>query len=136
MDKQDPPTTFGVFKPVGHTLLAFHSQEQLHTAMRDLARMGFAASTMVQYSAEEMLSLADGELRGAGPMANFGYELDLLHQHKSLAQQGCGFLVVHAPHEAQAARVATLVATLQPASAQHYGRFLIQDLTETAPGTA
>lgn len=134
MNKQDPPTTFGVFKPVGHTLFAFHTQDQLQTAMRSLAAMGFAAASMVQYSPQEMLLLADGELMAAGPLANFGYELDLLHHHKTLAQQGCGFLVVHAPGEALANRVATLVAALQPASAQHYGRFLIQDLTETAPG--
>jgi hypothetical protein len=29
MNKTDPPTTFGVFKPVGHTLIAFHTEAEL-----------------------------------------------------------------------------------------------------------
>lgn len=134
MNKQDPPTTFGVFKPVGHTLMAFRTHDQLHAAMHALSAHGFAATTMVHYSDEEMLRMADGELRAVGAAANFGYELDLLHHNQALAQQGCLFLLVHAPKEAQVESVAALVDTLQPVSAQHYGRFLIRDLTESAPG--
>jgi hypothetical protein len=135
MDKSSPPTTSGVFKPVGHTLLAFASLEPLRNARLALAEVGFAESALVQYSAAEMLVLADAELQAAGPMANFGYELDLLRAHRVLAEQGCCFLIVHAPDDSQAAKVASLVARLQPVAAQHYGRFLIQDLTERAPGS-
>lgn len=135
MDKHNPPTTFGVFKPVGHTLMAFRSQEQLQLATQALASQGFALTAMVRYSGEEMLRLINDELQGFGPTANFGYELDLLRHHKALAQDGCPFLLVHAPKEAQVERVAALVATLQPMAAQHYGRFLIRDLTEPPPGS-
>lgn len=134
MDKHKPPTTFGVFKPVGHTLMAFQSQEQLQLAMRALESQGFAPVAMVRYSGPEMLHLIEDELQAFGPTANFGYELDLLHHHRALAQDGCPFLLVHAPKEAQVERVAALVATLQPVAAQHYGRFLIRDLTEAPPG--
>jgi hypothetical protein len=134
MDKRNPPTTFGVFKPVGHTLLAFQTTDQLRSAQQALAAAGFAATSMVHYSAPEMLQLADEEIQAAGLLANFGYELDLLRAHRVLAEQGCSFLIVHAPDDGLAALVANLVSTLQPAAAQHYGRFLIQDLTERAPG--
>jgi hypothetical protein len=134
MDKHNPPTTFGVFKPVGHTVISFRTQEELHSAMQSLTALGFAASAMVEYSAQEMLDLATAELHAAGPMANFGYELDLLKVQLALAEEGCSFLVVHAPDDEQAARVANLVDSMQPAAAQHYGRFLIQNLTEAAPG--
>lgn len=134
MDKRNPPTTFGVFKPVGHTVISFRTQEELRSAMRSLSALGFVDSAMVDYSAPEFLVLATAELQAAGPLANFGYELDLLRLQQGLAQEGCCFLIVHAPDEVQADRVAALVGSMQPVSAQHYGRFLIQDLTETAPG--
>jgi hypothetical protein len=60
--------------------------------------------------------------------------LDLIRVHKALAEQGCSFLVVDAPTDALAAQVAGLVRTMKPASAQHYGRLLIEDLTEKSPG--
>lgn len=133
MDKSRPPTTFGVFKPTGHTLMAFHTQEEVRAAVKELSKLGFGARAMVQYSAEEMRAQAQGELQAPSPIANFGYEVDLLRMHKELADQGCAFLLVHAPSESQANVVAALVQQLKPVTAQHYGRFLIQDLTESPP---
>jgi hypothetical protein len=134
MDKHNPPTTFGVFKPVGHSVISFRTQEELRSATQALADMGFAPSAMVEYSPQEMLVLATAELQAAGSLANFGYELDLLKVRHGLAEQGCSFLIVHAPDDVQAARVASLVSSMQPVGAQHYGRFLIQDLTEPKMG--
>jgi hypothetical protein len=132
MDKHNPPTAFGVFKPIGHTLLAFATQAERRGATRAMLALGLSDASMVVYSAPEMLQLADEELQAAGPMAHFGYELDLLRAHRVLAQQGCSFLIVHVPDEAQADQVAGLVAALQPQAAQRYGRFLAHDLTAPA----
>lgn len=133
MNKSDPPTTFGVFKPTGHTVMAFHTQAELHSARDALLSLGFAADAMVEYSAEEMRVQAQSHLASASPLANFGYEIDLLRAHKDLADQGCSFLVVHAPDDAQAELVVDLVCSIKPVTAQHYGRFLIRDLTEQRP---
>lgn len=133
MDKSKPPTTFGVFKPTGHTLIAFHTHEELRTAMTELARRGFAGSAMVQYSAEEMRQQADAQLAAPSPMANFGYEIDLLRAHRALAQEGCDFLIVKTPSQAHADTISAMLQQMKPAAAQHYGRFLIQDLTESPP---
>lgn len=134
MDKHKPPTNFGVFKPVGHTVIAFRSPGAVDQAAAELVAQGFAASALVRYSGSEMHHQIAEELHAASPLANFGYELDLLRVHKSLAEEGCDFLIVHAPSDAQAATVAALVGRMKPAAAAHYGRFLIQDLTERAPG--
>ncbi len=133
MDKLDPHTTHGVFKPIGYALLTFRTTDALEQAIKALGVVGFATQTMSRYSAEEMQRLAAGELLGAGPLATFGYELDLLRKHKALAEEGCVFLLVHAPNDEKVAAVATVLATLEPESAQHYGRFLIRDLTERPP---
>lgn len=134
MLKSKPPTTFGVFKPVGHTVIAFINAQALEAAQAQFLTLGFAPSTMVQYSAEEMVAQVEAELSDVNPVANFGYEIDLVRVHGDLAQQGCSFLVVEAPTDALSALVGQTVRTFKPASAQHYGRFMIEDLTEAPPG--
>jgi hypothetical protein len=134
MNKQDHPTTFGVFKPVGHTLIAFHTDGELQSAVAALTALGFLDASLLRYSAAEMAAQVDAELQAASPLAGFGYELDLIHAHRDLALKGCSFLIVHAPTDSLSAQVAELVRSMKPASAQHYGRLLIEDLTEKAPG--
>lgn len=134
MDKAAHPTTLGVFKPVGHTVIAFRTAPALEAAYQELKAMGFAGASMVRYSASEMAAQCESDLKTANTLANFGYELDLVRSHGDLAQQGCGFLVVEATTEALASQVATLVHTIRPAAAQHYGSFMIEDLTERPPG--
>jgi hypothetical protein len=134
MNETDPPTTFGVFKPVGHTLIAFHNEDELQSAFSAVRGLGFPDASMVHYSAAQMVAQVDAELLAASPLAGFGYELDLIHAHRDLALQGCCFLVVYAPSDVLSAQVKTLVNSIKPASAQHYGHLLIEDLTERALG--
>lgn len=49
LDKSNPPTSFGVFKPVGHTLIAFYTADELQAAQEKLSGLGFASSSMVHY---------------------------------------------------------------------------------------
>lgn len=134
MDKTNPPRTFGVFKPVGHTLIAYKTDADLQAAVNLLTEAGFAASTLVQYTAAEMKIQVASELQTASPLAGFGYELDLVKAHGELADSGCSFLVVHAPEEAQAERVATVARATHAVTAQHYGTFMIEDVIALAPG--
>ncbi|MES2947717.1 MAG: hypothetical protein V4858_04160 [Pseudomonadota bacterium] len=134
MDKTNPPTTFGVFKPVGHTLIAFRTEDGLQDAIAKLETQGIPSASMVHYTAAEMKRQADTELLAADPLANFGYELDLVREHKKLAEQGCSFLVVETPTDTLAGQVADFVRTAKPAAAQRYGRFMIENLTEPLPG--
>ena len=133
MNKLDPPTSYGIFKPVGHTLIAFGEETQLQQAVASLASVGFLPESMVRYAADEMLAQINAELLSHNPLANFGYELDLINVHKGFAEQGCSFLVVEASTDALAAQVATVVGRMHPVSAQHYGRLMIEDLTEKPP---
>lgn len=134
MKKTAVPTTFGVFKPVGHTLIAFLTEDELQSAVKALTALGFQDSSMVHYSAAEMAAQVDAELLAASPLASFGYELDLIRIHGDLAKKGCCFLVVEAATDILSAQVAALVHTIKPATAQHYGTLLIEDLTERFPG--
>ena len=134
MDKSNPPTTFGVFKPVGHTVITFAKESERQVANDALLKIGFTAANIVAYSPQDMVTQVDAQLLQASPLANFGYEIDLIKAHKVLAQQGSSFLVVEAPTDALAQQVASLLKTLKPQAAQHYGTFMIQELTEKPPG--
>ena len=134
MDKSNPPETFGVFKPTGHTVMALRSATDLQAAIDALAAQGFTGEALVSYSPQEMEKLARSERQAASSLAAFGYELELVDTHLALAESGCSFLVIHAPHEDQVAQVAEVARTFKAASAQHYSRFMVQDLlNHTAP---
>ena len=134
MDKANPPETFGVFKPVDHTVIAFWSSADLELAVAALAGLGFVTAGFARYSPEDMLAQIDAELLTKSPLASFGYELDLIHAHRLLAQKGCNFLVVHVPQKARADQVTQVARDAHAAAAQHYGTFLVEDLLEPGPG--
>ncbi len=136
MDKSNPPETFGVFKPVGHTVMAFKTAEGLDGATAELIEAGFSGADLVSYSPQEMAKLAHAEREAASPLAAFGYELELVNTHLALAESGCSFLVVPAPEDEQLERVAEVAQQFKAASAQHYGRFMIQDLINTTAPNA
>lgn len=132
MDKSDPPESFGVFKPVGHTVIVFRTAADLEAAATLLLADGFAPSSLVRYAPQEMVRQVDSELTDVSPLAQFGYEINLVREHRALAESGRHFLIVHAPDEAQTARVDEVVRTMKATSAQRYGRFVVEELMEEA----
>ena len=134
MDKANPPETWGVFKPVGHTVVTFRCDDDVQAAVSALLEQGFSTSDLARYSAEDMKALVDAELENARPLASFGYELDLIKIRRTQAQDGCSFLIVHAPDDEQAQRVAAVARATHAIAAQHYGTFMIEELSGMASG--
>lgn len=134
MEQNDLPEAFGVFKPVGHIVIAFRSAADQQAAAKQLLEQGFEASALVRFSADEMKAQADADLKDASPLASLGQELNLVKAHRELAVSGCSFLVVHAPSDELAERVASVARAGHAVTAQRYGRFLIEELVEQAPG--
>lgn len=130
MDKTEPPTTFGVFKPVGHTVIAFRDEAQVQGAVTALLAQGFASDALVRYTPAEMSDQVNAQEAAASPLAEFGQEINLIKAHRALAQRGCSFLVVHAPEDAQAEQVAALARSMKAVAAQRYTTFLIEELIE------
>lgn len=137
MEKNKPPESFGVFKPVGHIVMAYRSPDALQSACGALLEQGFTQATMLRYSSQEMAEQVDTELKNASPLASFGYELKLINIYRELAAAGCAFLIVHAPEDDQVARVAAVANKMQAVTAQRYGSLIIEELVDQAPvGTA
>jgi hypothetical protein len=133
MDKSNPPRHYGVFKPVGHTVLSFATGTAMENAARMLTRDGFAPALLVRYSPQDMLEQAQADLLSASPLASVGQELNLVKAYRTLAEQDHSFLVVDAPDGDPSDRLTRLAATMGATSAQRYGRFIIEDLDVGAP---
>ena len=136
MDKTEHPQAYGVFKPIGHVVVSFPPEAELDAVVRALAQAGFPPESVRLYSAREMVEQVDRDLSEATALASLGQEANLVKAHRALAEQGYGFLVVHAPKDDQALRVAAVARRFGAERAQHYGRMVIEELIEHAGDTA
>jgi hypothetical protein len=126
--EQEENTSFGVFKPVGHTVISFPSAGQAHEARSALIRLGVAGDAILGYTDQEMLSQIDRDIRAASPLASIGQEMNLVLAHKALAEQGYHWLIVRTPEDELAQQVAACVKPLGAERAQLYGHFIIEEL--------
>jgi hypothetical protein len=130
MDRDDN-TSFGVFKPVGHTVISFPSAELAGQARDALARIGLQGDDTVRYyTDQQMLAQIAEDLQHASPLAAVGQEMNLVMAHKALAERGYHWLVVKTPDDDLAHKVADSVKPLGAERAQLYGRFIIEELIE------
>jgi hypothetical protein len=129
MEREDN-TSFGVFKPVGHTVISFASADMATRARDALAEAGVGGDAVRYYTDEEMLSQIDADLQHASPLAAVGQEMNLVMAHKALAQRGYHWLVVKTPDNESASKVADCVGPLGAERAQLYGGFVIEELIE------
>lgn len=132
MDKQSPPTSFGVFKPVGHVLIQFANLRDLEAAAESIERLGVPLAGMAMYTPRQMIEQIDKEMQAASGVAAIGQEINLSKAHRAAAEKGRHFLVVAAPTDEQAQRVADAARPWRAERAQHYGRFIIEELIEPA----
>lgn len=133
---QEEHTSFGVFKPVGHTVISFPSADQADEARTALGRLGLSGDAIVSYTDREMLSQIDRDIQEASPLASIGQEMNLILAHKALAQEGYHWLIVHTPDDELARQVAACVKPLGAERAQLYGRFIIEEMITHAGAPA
>ncbi len=134
MSPQDRPAAYGVFKPVGHVIVAFPHDSDLQSALTALVRGGVPQADIVAYTPEQMRQQADIDIEQAGVLAGIGQELNLVKAHRELAVQGHSFLVVKAPTDDDAARIAEVSQRFHAARAQRYGHLMIEELIEVGSG--
>ena len=130
MDKSNPPTSFGVFKPVNHVVLAFENTAVAQDATDQLIAQGFSGADVVHYSPQEMKNQVASNLQTASALASLGQDLNLVKAHGALADEGCSFLVVYAPQAEQVQRIQTIANTMKAKSAQRYGSLIVEELLD------
>jgi hypothetical protein len=130
LEENQPPTSLGVFKPVGSVVIALRSAVDQQALADALVAQGFAPDEIKPYSGAQMLAEIDLAVPQAGPLAQFGQELAIAKDRRVLAEQGFCFLVVPAPDAERTALVKDAVHRLRAPTAQHYGWLVIEELTD------
>jgi hypothetical protein len=130
MTKADHPQSFGAFKPVGHVVVAMPDDARAAAAAQALLAAGFEAEDILEYTAAEEDDEMDRMLRNAeaNAVAGFGYEVSLMRRYQELAREGASWLIVYAPDDEQAAKVAATVDAHGALMAEKYHRLVIEDL--------
>jgi hypothetical protein len=134
MDKNNPPTSFGVFKPVGHTVIGLASASALAKTTSLLQSKGFGTTSLIVYTPKEMVEQCDSDLLSAGVLAEIGQDLNMVKAHRELALSGASFLVVYAPDAGQQELVDSVIEEIKPIMAQRYGRLITEDLVKRPEG--
>lgn len=128
MTKADHPQSLGAFKPVGHVVVAMPDDRAAAAAVQALLQQGFEREDILEYSAAEENDEMDRMLQHASDFAGFGYEITLMRRYKALAAEGASWLIVFAPEDVQAARVAETARAHGALLAEKYHRLVIEDL--------
>jgi hypothetical protein len=119
---------YGVFKPVGHVIVALPTEEDCSQADSELIRAGFTNDDIRRYSPAEMIAQVDDDLAHASAFAGIGQELNLIRAHRELAVKGSSFLVVRASDTHKAEQIAEIALRCHASRAQRYGTLLIEEL--------
>ena len=128
MTKDDHPQSFGAFKPVGHVVVAMPDDERAAAAVRGLRAAGFEAEDILEYTAAEEDDEMDRMLQNASDLAGFGYEVSLMRRYQELAKEGASWLIIYAPEDDRASRVAEVTKSHGALMAEKYHRLVIEDL--------
>jgi hypothetical protein len=122
------PTSFGVFSPTGHVVMAFATDGQAELARLLLINNGFVEGDVTHYNKDEVMAELEKSEKQANSPVQMGQEVAKVDEYLVLAKQGCGFLVLHAPEDEAAKRAVTIVNSLGLKFAEKYNRLTIEEL--------
>lgn len=128
VDADDLPTSFGVFKPVGHLMIGLHSQDQTDGLVSALQGAGWASHEVRQFIPRESVEEMETMVENAGAMAGFGYEITLLRRYLKLAREGQLWLLVKVEDTDEAAQAADLARERGATLAVHYRLLTVEEL--------
>ncbi|HKX40146.1 MAG TPA: hypothetical protein VJO99_03240 [Burkholderiaceae bacterium] len=128
LTKEDIRKTTGILNPVGHVVLAFEDDAATTVAVAALSEVGFSEPDILAYTAEEATPRLRERVRTASEASGFGYEITLMRRYLSYAEEGAGWLIVYAPNDDAAQRVAKVAEQCNALCAVRYHRFANEDL--------
>lgn len=128
-------SSFGTFKPTGYAVLAYPDEATARTAEYRLHQRGFAADDVLGASSRDVFPHVDAHLEAASGLAGAqGYEVVLMKRYLELAASKAFWLLVWAPADEAVQKLKPVLDDPRPLSAAHYGRLLIEDLSESPAG--
>lgn len=127
-EADDLPTSFGVFKPVGHLMVGLPTQAQLDALVLALHAAGWPETAVRQFSPRESVAELQAMVDNASSLAGFGYEITLLRRYLSLTEAGYRWLLVKAEDTEQAEAAAELARAQGATLAVHYRTLTVEEL--------
>jgi hypothetical protein len=128
MSKADMPTSFGVFSPTGHIVVAFESEAVAKNARQGLITSGVASDKISLYRSDEVLSQIENSRKTDNKIFQLGQEEEKVKRYDELAKRGCGFLVVFAPKDKETEQVMKILNPFKPKYAEKYNLLTLQEL--------
>lgn len=124
----DMPQSLGTFKPVGHVMLALPSTDAARQVALALLDDGFEAEDILHFDSDEGEAKMREMIEHSSDFAGFGYEITLMRRYQSLSEDGHRWLLVYAPEDEEAERVAETAKRFAAPMAVKYHRLAVQDL--------
>ncbi len=128
MNKGEMPTSFGIFSPTGHVVMAFATDADAKNAGAALVSAGFKGDSITHYSNSEVLTQIKGTEDTDEKALQLGQETEKVDRYAELAKKGCGFLVVYAPKDEDSKRAVDTVRPFKLKFAEKYNRLTLEEL--------
>jgi hypothetical protein len=117
-----------VFAPVGYLVLGFPGEAEAAKARAALLTGGYEDDEVIAFSSQEVIADIEKTRDDVSPLAYIGAELGHQKQHLECAKQGCAFLVVYAPTEAETARAINVARRFGARLAHKYNRLTAEEI--------
>ncbi len=119
---------YGVFKPVGHVVVALPPDVDVAAVVTRFAQACIPVDAIKVMYGEEMTRQAEFDIEHTGWLATVGQELNLVKAHRELAERGCSFVIVEAAGAATRETIAAVARQFGALRAQWYGQLVIEEL--------
>ena len=122
------PTSFGVFSPTGHVVMAFPDDDRAEKARAALIAGGFNENEVTRFTPAEVIAEAEKSEEQAISPIQIGQEVAKVEEYLELARGGAGFLVVHAPEHDRARQAVAIAKPFGLTFAEKYNRLTLEEL--------
>jgi hypothetical protein len=122
------PTSFGVFSPTGHIVMAFEDNGAADKARAALLAGGFSENEITRYTDDEVIAECQKSEEQAASPVQIGQDVAKIAEYLALAKEGRGFLVVHAPETDRTKQAIAIVHPLGLKFAEKYNRLTLEEL--------
>jgi hypothetical protein len=122
------PTSFGVFSPTGHIVMAFTDDAAAEKARAALLAGGFGEDEVTHHSRDQVISEAEKSKEQEASPLQIGQDVAKIEEYLALAKGGSGFLVVHAPEEEPTKWAMDIVKPFGLKFAEKYNRLTLEEL--------
>ena len=133
IESMSRPIEGGVFYPVGFIVVALPEAGAAEKIAQIFHEAGYDENDCQVVSPSTMLATAEDDIQSNNVIAMLGSSLQVRRRHIELAKDGCTFLLVFAPSDAERARVLRVLSHYPVRYAIHYHRFTIEDLIAQVP---